>query len=54
MTSVVAMLSCPESVSETEFEYLVLGEEAKGVDQWFGDEPIYIAWITCMRYCAII
>jgi len=46
---VVADLSCPEYVSEVDFGFLVLGEEAKGSAQWFEDEQICTAWVTCMN-----
>ena len=47
--AVAALLSCPGCVSEAGFGLLVLGKEAKGIDQWFEDERIRSAWMTCMR-----
>ncbi len=30
-------------------QFLVLGEKANGVNQWFEDEKIRAAWLTCMN-----
>lgn len=46
---VVAIESCPVAVSEVEFGFLVLGEEARGANQWFEDKQIRTAWVTCMN-----
>ncbi len=46
---VAAILSCPGYVSDVDFGFLVLGEEAKGAEQWFEDEQIRTAWVTCMN-----
>jgi len=46
---VAAILSCPVYVSEVDFGLLLLGEEAKGIDQWFEDEQVRSAWVTCMN-----
>jgi yecA family protein len=45
----VAIHSCPKYVSEADLGFLALGDDEKGVSQWFDDEKIRIAWVTCMN-----
>ena len=46
---VVAIHSCPKYVSEADFGFLALADDEKGVNQWFEDEKIRTAWVTCMN-----
>ncbi len=49
---VVAIYSCPKYVSEVDSGFLVLGNDEKGVSQWFDDEKIRAAWMDACELLA--
>ena len=47
--AIVAVLSSPDDVTETELGFLILGDDTSGEEVWFEDGEIRRAWVTCLN-----